>query len=222
MRCDFTTTSLAELRYYGVLFTDGDCNPVPTLYHYTASENINKICLDTHIELRFTRVDQFKDQHEAQHIIPVLRKLFAQCKEQGRIDDQFYQALVNALDETPVISEHLKQWYVFCVSKENNCQYLIDHYACRSEKPGCIIGLQYHKIEELIWDSQMTVYPAVHIYDVLYDETELTSYIRTLILRAYELRSQDDSSYTFCAVYRHFVRHGWIWRKATGATEKIT
>lgn len=209
MKCDFPTSSLEELMYYSALFTLGDYTPVPQLYHYTLTENKDKICQERNLDFRFTQASRFSDKEETRHFSKFLCEQFKQLHDDGRIDGQFYKVLCRALDETDNITEELKKLYVLCFSKEGNHPYLKEHYACKNGKPGSIIGVQtyeFDNIEDVVRhrDDPTAFFT---LYDVLYDEKELAGCIVNIVLQAYSLRDQDNADYKLT---RRIV-HGLVW-----------
>ena len=209
MKCDFPTSSLEELVYYSALFTLGDYTPVPQLYHYTLTENKDKICQERNLDFRFTQASRFSDKEETRHFSKFLCEQFKQLRDGRRIDGQFYKVLCRALDETDIITEELKKLYVLCFSKEGNHPYLKEHYACKNGKPGSIIGVQtyeFDNIEDVVRHRDEPT-ASFTLYDVLYDEKELAECIVNIVLRAYSLRDQDDADYRLT---RRIV-HGLVW-----------
>ncbi len=217
MRYNFdSVTKLNELKWYGLLFSDAEYSAAPTLYHYTAEDNLNRIVLPDGISLRLTRADCFLDKNEGKHIISTFQYACEKAKADGNITTEFYDLLIQSIDLYSPMYDQLKQQYVFCFSKNGASQYLTQHYACAKGKKGVVIGLQALAIENL------TATDGIQIYDVLYDKDQLATYMQQLIKRMYELADQDDSENTVIKqiVVSQLAAYGLVFKDSSFQNEE--
>lgn len=217
MRCDFPTDDLQELLAYSVLFTDAEYKPALSLFHYTSASNLNSIIKSDYLDLRFTRADHFKDTDEGKHIIKWFKNACKEALINGIIDEHYYGALINVADEYSNWCDVLQACYVFCLSKNDKSQYLIENYAKKNGGEGLIIGLQSVEIEGLPLDKTLGKNEetnGIEIYDVIYDPSHLKSYMIRLIRKAYSLREQDNEKYdlTKKIFYNQLAIYGLVYK----------
>ena len=198
MSVDFMiVNNLQGLQYYSMLFVDAEYKQALNLFHYTNASNKDKIIKENCIDLRLTRADIFEDKMEGQHIIKVFRDAVDECLSAEQIDGHFRNALLSSVatfcDTYPNPRDH----YVFCFSKSEHNDYLIQNYACRDNRDGIVIGFQALEIESLDEITYQGKY-AVTLVDVLYDENSLSKYMQHLVRRMYQLRSLDDEEFSLC------------------------
>ena len=222
MRYDFSKVmDLKELIFCSVLFTDADYSGVPCLFHYTNASNREYIIKDDYIDLRFTRADAFFDEKEGQHIINVYSDAVEQCLHNKQIDFAFSEVLLSVIRDFASLCNTIRKKYVFCFSKAEMNQYLIENYACRNKRAGMIIGFHSYKIEELTDIIYKDRYP-VELYDVVYDGRYLSAYIQTLICRMYQLKEQDDAQMTLIkrVAMNQLAMYSLVYKSPVYAEEK--
>ena len=198
LRMDFMTVDdLQELLYYSIFFTDAEYSAVLSLFHYTSRANMCHIIKESHIDLRLTRADCFADVNEGQHIIKVFRNAVNACVACQKIDQTFAKALLSVISDFFELRKELRDYYVFCFSKNDCNTYLEKHYACRDNKDGVVIGFQALAVESL-GELEFQNHCPIELIDVLYDEQKLSSYLQGLFSRVYQLRVQDDEQFSLC------------------------
>ena len=214
--CDFD-----QAVYYTALFPDfnlSDPNHTLTLYHYTNQETYERYIYHpekNQLELRLTNITMFLDDKEGYHIFPLLYKLFAECKNDGTIDSAFHRKLAQELMICENQFRQLGRWYVLSFSRESNCQYLKENYACKNGRSGIILGLQTNCLVDTASQNPgfspacaekrtfKDDFPTAFLRDVLYDECLIKDFIHNAIGSIYTFRNQIGTSHFSL---QHFVQ----------------
>lgn len=198
---------LEELKGY-ILFTFfPKCESVRIWSHYTNAENARFMILDEgeHLNLRFTRADCFYDvlsdrgdKLECLHIIPLVKEACIECRAQGVLDPAIFEAIMQAVDSGYEVCNHLRKYYVFCLSSDRNNDYLIRNYACKNRKPGLIIDFTPF-IEDFPCECTKTnhINDQCHylMFDVIYDACVVKAWFRKLFAMFETFKTQDTSDY---------------------------
>lgn len=207
---------LEQLRIASALFNEADYFRVPSLFHYTAAENANKIIHPRFIDFRLTRADCFADKNEGKHIVSVFLQACGECFQKGVIDRQYYNILISAAGKyRPVCAER----YVLCFSKKENSRYLIENYACcQGKREGICVGVHAINVEDLEFELPM------NLYDVVYDDKVLLRQMQILIMQMYQLRSQDRSGFliTESIVIMQLLIYGLVYKHPDYSNEEET
>lgn len=174
------------------------------------------------IDLRLTRADHFADKDEGRHICKLFKSACDEAVNNGIIDDNYKEVLCSAIEAYLTNCDIVKNYYVFCFSKSESNQYLIDNYAKREQSAGIIIGLQALPIEDLLF-NEATNY-GVDLIDVLYDDISLKEYMILLIEKLYELRLQDNAflDLTKSIVMNQLLIYGLAYKAKEYAAEEET
>ena len=191
MDFDFSqVTKLSEHLYYSVLFHETRYTPEQLLFHYTDAAAKSKIIDGDHVTLKLSRVKDFEDVEEGRHILKVYDVVYQEFSHQ--YSDRKFNALMQSVKNNflPHLEENINK-YVFCFSKSENNEYLINHYAHRKNSQGYCIGFHALKIEDIIEKCN-----GVHLVDVLYDSDNLAQSMKKVIYNAYRLREQDDEDFS--------------------------
>ena len=157
----------------------------------------------------------FLDDKEGYHIFPLLYKLFAECKNDGTIDSAFHRKLAQELMICENQFRQLGRWYVLSFSRESNCQYLKENYACKNGRSGIILGLQTNCLVDTASQNPgfspacaekrtfKDDFPTAFLRDVLYDECLIKDFIHNAIGSIYTFRNQIGTSHFSL---QHFVQ----------------
>lgn len=133
----------------------------------------------------------------------------------------------NAVDKYSNWCDVLRACYVFCLSKNEESQYLIENYAKKNGGQGLKIGLQAYEIEGLPLDKTLAKNGetnGIQIYDVIYDPDHLNNYMMRLIKKAYLLREQDNKNYdlTKKIFYNQLAIYGLVYKSPEYQMEEET
>lgn len=143
-----------ESLFWHIVFDDdfGKNNPEFTteLYHYTDKETMvtcilhdkednddkkdDKLYKANRLDLRLTNLTKFSDKEEGCHILPVLKCSLEESYRAKEIDHAFFDQMTCEIDSYVQKNNDLSDWYVFCFSRNGDCQYLKKNYACQDKK----------------------------------------------------------------------------------------
>lgn len=202
-----------ESLFWHIVFDDdfGKSNPEFTteLYHYTDKETMvtcilhdkkdDKFHKANRLDLRLTNLTKFSDKEEGCHILPVLKCSFKESYQAKEIDHTFFDQMTCEIDSYVQKNNDLSDWYVFCFSRNGDCQYLKKNYACRDKKTGAVLGIQTQELmdtargykpqkgQETETNISIDNLPTVLLYDVIYDPLIIKAKVRKFLCKAYEL-----------------------------------
>lgn len=211
------STENLESLFWHIVFDDdlGKSNPEFTtvLYHYTDKETMvtyilhdkednddkkdDKLYEANRLDLRLTNLTKFSDKEEGRHILPVLKRSLEESYQAKEIDHAFFDQMTCEIDSYVQKNNDLSDWYVFCFSRNGDCQYLKKNYACRDKKTGAVLGIQTQELldtargyksqesQETEENISIDTFPTVLLCDVIYDTDKAK--VRKLIRKAYEL-----------------------------------
>lgn len=122
------------------------------------------------------------------------------------IDHTFFDQMTCEIDSYVQKNNDLSDWYVFCFSRNGDCQYLKKNYACRDKKTGAVLGIQTQELmdtargyksqkgQETETNISIDEFPSVMLYDVIYDPEIIKAKVRKLICKAYELYKENQEN----------------------------
>lgn len=200
-----------ESLFWNIVFDDniGVNNPELTteLYHYTNQKTLDECMLHSEsLELRLTNLTKFSDKEEGRHILPVLKCSLKESYQAKEIDQDFFNQMTCEIDSYIQKSDDLSDWYVFCFSRNGDCEYLKKNYACRDKKTGAVLGIQTLELLETaegrkLMNNQETGdhipiddLPTVLLCDVIYDPEIIKPKVRKIICKAYELYEENQEN----------------------------
>lgn len=158
------------------------------------------------LDLRLTNLTKFSDKEEGCHILPVLKCSLMESYRAKEIDHTFFNQMTCEIDSYVQKNNDLSDWYVFCFSRNGDCQYLKKNYACRDKKTGAVLGIQTQvlmdtargyksqKGQETETNISIDEFPSVMLYDVIYDPEIIKAKVRKLICKAYELYKENQEN----------------------------
>ena len=208
-----------ESLFWHIVFDDdfGKNNPEFTteLYHYTDKETMvtcilhdkednddkkdDKLYKANRLDLRLTNLTKFSDKEEGRHILPVLKRSLEESYRDKEIDQAFFDQMTREMDSYVQKNNDLSDWYVFCFSRNGDCEYLKRNYACRGKKTGAVLGIQTLELmdtargyksqegQETEENISIDTFPTVLLCDVIYDLEMIKAKVRKIICKAHEL-----------------------------------
>lgn len=218
-----------ELLFWHIVFDDDDddfgkSNPEFTteLYHYTDKETMvtcilhdkednddkkdDKLYKANRLDLRLTNLTKFSDKEEGRHILPVLKCSLEESYRAKEIDQAFFDQMTREMDSYVQKNNDLSDWYVFCFSRNGDCEYLKRNYACRGKKAGAVLGIQTQELldtargyksqegQETEENISIDTFPTVLLCDVIYDLEMMKAKVRKIIRKAYELCKENQEN----------------------------
>ncbi len=214
------STENLESLFWHIVFDDGfgknDPEFTTELYHYTDKKTLvnfilhekkkkrqkkdkkdDKLYKANRLDLRLTNLTKFSDKEEGLHILPVLKRSLEESYRDKEIDHAFFDQMKREIDSYVQKNNDLSDWYVFCFSRNGDCEYLKKNYACRDKKTGAVLGIQTQELldtargyksqegQETEENISIDNFPTVLLCDVIYDPDKAN--VRELIRKAYEL-----------------------------------